>query len=619
VAPELCRILEKPPLGPGWIHEVKFDGYRIEMRVAGADAQLLTRRGLDWAARFPEIANEGSSLPDCLLDGEIVALNKDGVSDFAALQRALSEEKTAALVYFVFDLLYADGRDLRDAPLSLRKERLESFLKRHARRARHIRYVGHFETGGEAILEAACRMKLEGVVSKRLDAPYRSGRGDDWVKSKCRAGQEVVIGGWWGTAAKLRSLLVGAHREGRLVYLGRVGTGFNARSAKALLAKLKPLERASTPFHDAPPRTRDVHWVEPKLVSEVEFGTFTSAGLLRQASFKGPREDKPARAVVVEAQPAAQRKEAGTMRRKKDDPLEIAGLVISHAEKELWPAAKPDPAFTKGDLARHYEAFAKRILPHVAGRPISMLRAPDGIEGQKFFQRHANKQGIAGRDIKVKGEGKPYLAIDDLEGLISLAQAAVLEIHPWGAKKDDPDVPERVIIDLDPAPDVKFDAVIGAAKQLRERFKACGLEPFVKTTGGKGMHVVAAVAAARGKSLDWSEVKDFARRLCVALARDNPDTMTTTMAKKSRAGKIFLDYLRNGRTATAIAPWCPRARPHAPVATPLEWTQLRKGLDPLSFTLRTAPALLSRADPWADLQRSAGSLQTARNKLEKMP
>jgi bifunctional non-homologous end joining protein LigD len=611
-----------PPGSAGWVHEIKFDGYRMQMRVEGGRVRLLTRRGLDWTTRFAQIAREGAALPDCLIDGEIVALNGEGVADFAALQQALSEKKTDGLIYFVFDVLHAGGRDLRELPLHARKDVLKTLLDSHAKAARHLRFVSHFASAGEAVLNAACRMHLEGVISKRLDAPYRSGRSDSWTKSKCRAGQEVVIGGWWGDATTLRSLLVGAFRDGGLAYLGRVGTGFNPAVAKEVLAKLKPLKQSATPFADAPPRSRDVHWVEPRLVAEVEFGTITQAGLLRQASFKGLREDKPARSVVPEAQPVAAEKKGTPMARKQltkagERHREIAGIVLSHPDKPLWPAAKPDPAFTKLDLAQHYEAFSARILLHVAGRPLSLVRAPDGIDGQRFFQRHAGQQGIKARPIKVKGEPEPYLAIDDTAGLVSLAQAAVLELHPWGAKKNEPDVPERVIFDLDPAPDVPFERVIAGAKELRERLSACGLEPFVKTTGGKGLHVTAAIKGSARAPAEWAEVKDFAHRLCRQMADDSPDAYTVTMAKKARGGKIFLDYLRNDRTATAVAPWSPRARPHAPIAVPLEWKQVRKGLDPLAFTLRTAASLLKRADPWRDLHKSAGSLAAARKALDK--
>jgi bifunctional non-homologous end joining protein LigD len=294
---------------------------------------------------------------------------------------------------------------------------------------------------------------------------------------------------------------------------------------------------------------------------------------------------------------------------------EIAGIHITHPDKVLWPAAKPDPAFTKFDLAEHYDAFADRILLHVAGRPVSLVRAPDGINGARFYQRHANKQAIQSRPMKVRGEPEPYLTIDDKAGMVSLAQAAVLELHPWGAKKNEPDVPERVIFDFDPAPEIGFDAVIDAAKEMRARLIALGLEPFVKTTGGKGLHVVVAIKGSAGKPATWADVKDFAHRVALAAQADSPKIYTTTVAKKARAGKILIDYLRNDRSSTAVAPWSPRARPHAPVATPLTWGQLRKGLDPLDFTLRNARALLKRADPWKDLAKSASSLDAAMKKL----
>ncbi len=621
----MCRIVSAPPGTPGWVHEIKFDGYRVQMRVEDRKARLLTRNGLDWTTRFPEIARDGDALPDCLIDGEICALDANGVADFGALQQALSEAATSGLVFFVFDALYADGRDLRELGLRDRKAVLTDLLDLHAKRSKRLRFVEHFGSSGESVLNAACRLGLEGVISKRLDAPYHSGRSDSWTKSKCRAGQEVVIGGWWGNQTTLRSLLVGAFRDGRFIYLGRVGTGFNPATSRALLSKLKPLQVAKSPFTGAVDRTHDVQWVKPTLVAEVEFGTITQAGLLRQASYKGLREDKPASAVVPEAQPtrATGRRSRGDKMPKRpltkpgEPHVEIAGIVITHPDKAMWPTAKPDPAFSKLDLAKHYEAFADRILLHVAARPLSLVRAPDGIDGQKFFQRHAHQQASGARPIKVTGEAEPYLAIDDEPGLVSLAQAAVLELHPWGCQRDAPDVPERIIFDLDPAPDIDFDRVIAAAKEVRDRLKALGLEPFVKTTGGKGLHVTAAIKGTARDPATWPDVKDFAHQFCLQMVADRPDAYIATMAKKARSGKIFLDYLRNDRSSTAVAPWSPRARPHAPIATPLPWSQLRNGLDPLAFTLRTAGALLKRADPWRDLHKSATPLAAARRALEK--
>jgi bifunctional non-homologous end joining protein LigD len=601
VEPALCRIVEVPQGGGDWIHEVKFDGYRMQLRVEKHRAVLRTRKKLDWSARFPEITADSRALRDCLLDGEIVALNKDGVSDFGALQAALSDGKTGNLVFFIFDVLFLEGRDLRGEPLSARKQILEKLL---ARKAGRLRFVDFFRSHGDAMLNAACKMNLEGVISKRFAAPYRSGRNNDWTKAKCRGGQEVVIGGWWGTGDKFRSLLVGAHRNGKLIYMGRVGTGYNARNSSDLLKRLKPLQQAKSPFepNSEIPRTREINWVEPKLVAEVEFGNITAGGLLRQASFKGLREDKPARSIVPERQPAAEKK-GNAMAKRTTRP------GLTHPDKVLWPKAGGDAAVTKADLATYYETVADRLLEHIAGRPLSLVRTPDGIAGQHFFQRHLMPgSSPALKPVPVKGEAKPYLTVVDTAGLQALAQAGVTEIHPWGSKLGDPETPARIVFDLDPAEDLKFTAVIAAAREMRARLKKLGFEPFVKTTGGKGIHVVIAVKGTPKKPLTWPMAKAFAREICVAMEREAPDRYTTNMSKKLRPGKIFLDYLRNDRTSTAVAPWSPRARPHAPISMPLPWSAIKPGLDPLDFTMHKAKALLRKADPWKDIDKSAAVL-----------
>ena len=615
VEPELCHVVAVPAGGADWVHEVKFDGYRVQLRVENRRAVLRTRKGLDWSARFPEIAAEAGALPDCLLDGEIVALDKDGVTDFAALQAALSSGKTGGLVFFLFDLLFLEGRDLRGEPLSARKEALQALLEGRGKKFDRLRAVHHFGSSGDAMLNAACRMKLEGVISKRLDSRYRSGRSGDWTKAKCRGGQEVVIGGWWGGKRKLRSLLVGAHRSGKLIYMGRVGTGFNARNMNDVLDRLAPLARKPSPFapHKEIPRSGDINWVEPKLVAEVEFATITADGLLRQAAFKGLREDKPAGSIVPEPQPAARKKEDKTVPKRNSTKPATA---ISHPDKILWPKAGNDAAVTKADLADYYEAVAGRLLAHIADRPLSLVRTPDGIGGQHFFQRHLMPGGSASlKPIKVKGEPKPYICLDDEAGLRALAQSATTEIHPWGCKPGDPETPARIVFDLDPAEDVTFATVTEAAKEMRARLQKLGFEPFVKTTGGKGIHVVVAIKGTPKAPATWPDAKAFARAVCVALEKDSPGRYTTNMSKKLRPGKIFLDYLRNDRTSTAVAPWSPRARPHAPISLPLPWSQIKPGLDPLAFTIHKAAALLRRADPWMDLDKSAIPLESARRKL----
>ena len=634
IEPELCRVVDLPAGGALWVHEVKFDGYRMQLRAANGRAVMLTRKGLDWTHRYPEIAAKARALPDCVIDGEVVALDEHGISNFGSLQSALSEGRTGDLVYFAFDLLYVDGRDLRATPLTQRKELLENLLQRHARQLSRIRYVQHFVSSGKEMLEAACKMGLEGVISKRADSPYRSGRSDDWTKAKCRGGQEIVVGGWWGDSQNLRSLLAGAYRNGEFVYMGRVGTGFNAKSSAHLLKKLKPLEIPRPAFANAReiPRARSIHWVEPKVVAEIEFGTITSGGILRQASYKGVREDKPARNVVIEPQPAAQEGD-GSVKAKKgavaskntvvskptalaNRGIAVAGVAISSPDKVLWPATKTPP-LTKADLARYYETAGPRILPHIAGRPLSMVRAPDGIEGEHFFQRHV----LAGAEkyvtpVHISGRKETYVSIDTVEGLVAMAQAAVLELHPWGSKPGEPDVPARLIFDLDPAPDVTFDTVIAAAKQMRAVLEDCGFTPFVKTTGGKGIHVVVAIKGRGRNQLNWKEAKEFARDVCLHLERDRPEKYTTNMSKKVRGGKIFLDFLRNDRMATAVAAWSPRARPGATISTPLPWSKLRADLDPAKFNLADAKAILRTADPWKDLDKTALALDTARKRLE---
>jgi len=626
IEPELCRVVAVPASGSDWVHEVKFDGYRMQLRVARKGARLRTRRGLDWTERFPEIAHDAETLPDCMIDGEIVALNDKHASDFAALQQALSDARTGKLIFFAFDLLFCEGRDLRNEPLSTRKDALEALLRRRARGSSRVRFVGHLASHGGAVLKAACRMGLEGVISKRVDSPYRSGRGDAWTKAKCRGGQEVVIGGWWGDSKTLRSLLVGAYRGKDFLFMGGVGTGFNAHNAAEVLEALRPLEQKQSPFTgtNKPPHGSDIRWVKPKVVAEVEFSNFTSTGMLRQASFKGLREDKLARSVVVEPAPGLveKNKKEKTMARallRADPPKirsgepEVAGVRISNADKQLWPASKTTEPVTKLDLAQFYERIASRILPHLEGRPLSVVRAPDGIGGQHFFQRHA-LVGPFGA-IKVKGETKPFLMVDNKEALVALAQAGVLEMHPWGSKKDEPETPDRLIFDLDPAPDVKFDRVVATAKEMRERLAKLGLEPFVKTTGGKGLHVVTPIKGSQRHTLTWPIAKNFAQALCKLMEQDSPNRYTTTIAKKARGGKIFLDYLRNDHFATAVAPWSPRARLGAPVAVPLEWSKMRAGLDPARFHVGNAVSWLKAGDPWKDLGKSAVPLEAAIRRL----
>jgi DNA ligase D-like protein (predicted ligase)/DNA ligase D-like protein (predicted polymerase)/DNA ligase D-like protein (predicted 3'-phosphoesterase) len=718
IEPQLALLVERPPADTGWAHEIKLDGYRLQLRVQDGHAVLKTRKGLDWTAKFEAIAAAAQGLPDCILDGEAVALNSKGEPDFSALQAALSEGRGDALVFFVFDLLFLEGEDLRSLPLAERKQRLKVMLDSQSRQTTaHIRYLEHLETSGSAILESACEASLEGIVSKRLDAPYRSGRTGSWQKAKCRAGHEVVIGGWTSEGQQLRALIVGVYRDGRLVPVGRVGTGFNSSNLKTLTARLKKVETDKSPFEERVrlPSDRGVHWVKPELVAEIEFAGWTEGGNVRQAAFKGLRDDKPAKEVRAEipvagdeaallkpaagpshgprsgAHKAAGNGSNGAMKGKAktgakggvkggvkagvkaraetraETPAQIAharnsstqarpsntqagapntpsrasntqvptqntltrnsnaqapgaimGVAISKPDKVFWPASSDTRAVTKLDLARYFEAVGEWMMPHIEGRPCSIVRAPDGIEGQTFFQRHAAPGMSDLYDlVQVTGDHKSYVVINRVEALAAVAQSGGIELHPWNCEPNEPEVPGRLVFDLDPAPDVAFSAVIEAALEMRARLTAIGLESFCKTTGGKGLHVVTPLAHPRNTHLDWELVKAFAREVCRQMMVDKPDRYLINMSKSARKGLIFLDYLRNDRMSTAVAPLSPRIRPGAPVSMPITWEQVRAGLDPSRFTVLTVPGLLERSKAWQGYDQAARPIVRAVELLSK--
>jgi len=616
IEPQFCKLAERPPDHPGWGHEVKLDGYRAQLRVNNGLTAVRTRTGLDWTRRFAAIAKEAEALPDCLVDGEVVALDKRGLPSFGALQAALSEEKSENLVFFAFDLLFEGREDLRALPLTERKARLEKLIGSRDLGGR-IRYVAHLVSNAEAVLSSARTMGLEGIVSKKLDAPYRSGRAGSWIKAKCRPGQEVILGGWTTEGGTVRSLLAGAHRDGRLIYVGRIGTGFGYAVAKSLLPRLQKLTRETSPFggDNAPPNERNVRWLEPTLVAEIEFAGWTESGMIREAAFKGLREDKDAKEVVEEMLSAKTSTDKSSAQRDKSSAqrpaAKVLGVPISKPDKALWPDAGDGTPVTKLDLARYYERVGEWMLPHLAGRPCSLLRAPDGIGGEQFFQRHA-MPGMSDlfELVKVRGDRAAYVQIDRIEALAAVAQIGALELHPWNCAANDPEVAGRLVFDLDPAPDVKFDAVIAAALEVRERLKKVGLVSFCKTTGGKGLHVVTPLTAGKD-AVNWPIAKNFAHLICAQMAQDSPARYLDTMSKSQRAGRIFLDYLRNDRLSTAVAVLSPRARAGASVSMPIEWRDVTKGLAPQSFTVRTAPQLLGKTKPWKDYAGGARSLADA--------
>ena len=590
--PQLARLAEVPPSGPEWVHEIKFDGYRTLCRIEGKTIWLFTRNGLDWTEKYESLLAPLKRLKtkDAIIDGEIVALDEKGRSSFQALQSALKSPKRSELVFFAFDLLRLNGRDLIEEPLLERKKLLKKLIA--SARTDSLRYSEHWGGDGKGVLKASCGLQLEGIISKRVDLPYESGRGAGWIKSKCTHGQEFVVGGYTlpkGSRTGFGALLLGVNEKGKLRYVGRVGTGFDTKLLLDIKAKLKTLEISDSPFDLASPKGREIRWVKPKLVANVEFTEWTEDGVLRHPTFQGLRQDKAPKDVVVEKPKRAAKPDG-----KKDS--EIEGIALSNPGRVLFPKA----GHTKLDVARYYQAIAPWILPHAKNRPLSLFRCPEGEGGECFFQKHMDHGGQGGlksREInsKFKGEREEILYVDDVSGLVELTQMGALELHAWGCHRQNFDKPDLLVFDFDPDEAVDFEAVVEASFTLKDKLDRLDLESFVKTTGGKGLHVHVPVMPTQ----DWGQVKGFAKALVSILEKEEPSLYTTELSKAKRRGKIFLDYLRNGYGATAILPYSLRAKPAAPVALPVTWRELEKldGAD--GFTMKEVEKKLKRArDPW---------------------
>ena len=588
------------PSGPGWLHEVKYDGYRIIARKAGDAITLFSRSGLDWTVRFPAIAKALLTFPatSALIDGEAAFVLPSGITDFKSLQEHI-DSAHGSIRYFVFDLLSLDGKDWRKRPLKERRAKLAALMAEKGI-SNFLVYADYVQGSGQEFFDQACAAGLEGIMSKRGDRPYISGRGRDWLKIKCTKGEEFVIGGYSRSEVRgkpFSSLLLGTFDDGRLIYSGKVGTGFDSGDFTSLAKKFEPLERASSPFTEVPAAERkDAVWLEPKLVAQVDFTERTRDGRLRHPSFKGLREDKPAREITREAEheEAGMAKTKSAPAKKAGDPT-FDGITLTNPDRVYYP----DIGLTKLGVAQYYETVAPFMLPYVVRRPISLVRCPEGIDKEHFFQRHAMKgMSKAVKQVPISGgeSKKPYLYIDDAEGLFALVQIGVLEIHDWGVALPKVSQPDHIVFDLDPDEELDFPILKSAAVEVRDFLAELGLKTFLKATGGKGLHVVAPL----NPKLGWDEVKSFAKAVADALATARPDRYTANMAKKVRTGRIFVDYLRNQRGGTAICNYSTRARKGATVAVPLRWDEL-KGLETAApYTVKTLPARLNRLkrDPW---------------------
>ncbi|MFW6333142.1 MAG: DNA ligase D [Thermodesulfobacteriota bacterium] len=611
--PQLATLVDHPPDGDDWLHEIKLDGYRILALKQKDEVRMITRNGKDWTDKFEPVAHAMAAFPaeEALIDGELVALDADGHSDFQTLQNSLKGKTDADLVFYVFDLPFCSGYDLTGSPLKDRKAVLKERFEVMGNSDNRIRYSDHIEGDAESVYRHACRMSLEGVISKKIDAGYTQKRSRNWLKSKCIERQEFVIGGFTepsGSRIGFGALLLGYYQDGDLIYAGKVGTGFDDDTLKNLGEKLRSLEIEAPAFVDPPNgyAAKGAHWVRPELVGEVEFTAWTEDGYLRHPSFMGLRKDKspedivreepkPTGAVGEKKESSGEKQPSAGGAKKSSGETAVAGIHLSSPDKVLYH----QQGTTKIELARYYEKIADWVLPHLVDRPLTLVRCPQGHQKGCFYQRHMSEgppEGVETIMIEEKKGKGAYLFIRDLPGLISLVQLGALEFHPWGCRIDRIERPDQVIFDLDPSPEVSWDRVVEAARTVGDRLESLGLQSFVKTSGGKGLHVVLPLT----RRSDWDEVKTFAQAVAKDIADNDPDHYVATMSKQKRKGKVFIDYLRNSRGATSVAAYSTRSRTGAPVSAPIRWNELAPSLKADAYTIENLPNRLSslKGDPW---------------------
>ena len=633
VKPQLATLAEGAPEGEGWIHEIKFDGYRFVALINEGEVRLITRNGHDWTQKFRGIAKALEELPvkNAVVDGEVVALNGDGQSDFQLLQNTLKGPKDAEVVYYLFDVMHLDGFNLTQCELLDRKAVVQELL-RGMDAAGAIRLSEHFTQPGKAVWTKACQLGIEGIISKRADSRYVQKRSADWLKVKCISREEMVIGGFTkpaGGRTGLGALLMGQYdpETGKLMYAGKVGTGFTDASLKELTGKLKQIARKDAAFENPPVGgwVKGVTWVKPDLVAEIAYAQVTRDGLLRHAVFHGLREDKRAKDVVVagdrseeeqEAVVESKRKLAGAEKAKKAARRNAekrsggeSAVRFTNPDRVLYP----ETGATKQDLADYYQAVMPRMLLHVEGRLVSLVRCPDGRGKVCFYQRHLSGHGEAAglAEVKMKnskGEVERYFAVQGPDGLMSMVQNSALEVHGWQCTVKNVERPDRIVFDLDPDEGIGWKELAGAARELRAVIEGYGLATYVMTTGGKGLHVVVPLKPVAG----WDDVTEFARAVAEGMVAEQPEKYTATMSKAKRKGKIFIDFFRNARSSTSIVPYSSRAREGATVATPLRWSEVGS-INPKKLTIATVPGRVARqkSDPWGDFFKDAAALKKA--------